>query len=303
MGSAAKAVGGGLWSGLKAVGRGLVSVGGAVWSGLKAVGRGIASVAGMVWNGIKWVATQLWDKALGVLERILHWVMRLPARIARLVLGLWEAVKSLKPWALDWWASLGSASTWLGLLRWLGTRLVDLIDILGVGEAYETIQDFLKFTTRTLNGSELAAARLVFGDAIDLELVRLDEHAVLGPAFSHREYTSFHTINGWGPVASATLIHELTHVWQYERAGAIYMPQALHAQIWGAGYGYGGTAGLAAAKAAGRGFGSFNREQQASIVEHFSTLRQSDPDAALYAGFVAEVSTLTATQLIAGRTP
>ncbi|GGN58731.1 hypothetical protein GCM10010112_12740 [Actinoplanes lobatus] len=317
----AAAVGGGIVTGVKAVGSGIVTgakaVGGAlarfgrwVWGGIKSAasatweatrtaGKAIGRAATAVWNGVTWVATQLWDKSVGVFARIAHWVANLPARIGRLLLGLWEGVRSVRPWALDWWQSLGSAGTWLGLLRWLGSRLIDLIEILGVGEAYETIQDFLKFNTRTLNSTERAAATLIFGTSLNLDLVRLDEHAVIGPAFSHREYTSFHTINGWGPITPDTLIHELTHVWQYERAGAIYMPQALHAQIWGAGYTYGGIAGLTAAKTAGTGFGDFNREQQAQIVQDFSTMHQSNPDAAVYAHFVAAVSTLTAAQLIA----
>jgi hypothetical protein len=131
--------------------------------------------------------------------------------------------------------------------------------------------------------------------------VRLDERAVLGPAFSGREYTSFHTINGWGAIHDDVLIHELTHVWQYEQAGAIYMPQAIHAQVWGGGYNYGGAAGLRTAQAAGKGYSSFNREQQAQIVQDFFKLTQSDPDVQLYASFVKDVSTLTAAQLVAGR--
>jgi hypothetical protein len=303
VGSAARFVGGALWSGLKAVGRGIASVGRAVWSGLKAVGRRIATVAGAIWNGVTWVATQLWDKVLGVLERTLHWVMQLPARVGRLLLGLWEAVKSLRPWSLDWWRSLGDASTWTGLLKWLGARLIDLLEIAGVGEAYETAMDFLKFTTRTLTDDEVASARGIFGRSINLRLVRLDEHAVLGPSWSRRDYTSFHTINSWGTSSRDVLIHELTHVWQYERAGAIYMPQAIHAQVWGGGYDYGGVAGLQARQAAGQGFASFNREQQAQIVQDFFSLTQSSPDIALYATFVKEVSTLTEAELIAARPP
>ena len=38
-------------------------------------------------------------------------------------------------------------------------------------------------------------------------------------------------------------------------------------------------------------------------MQDFSTLRRSDPDALLYASFVAEVSTLTPAQLVAGLKP
>lgn len=61
-------------------------------------------------------------------------------------------------------------------------------------------------------------------------------------------------------------VHELTHVAQYEKIGAMYMPQALHGQGSSMGYSYGN---LTAARAAGKKYRSFNREQQASIAEDY----------------------------------
>jgi hypothetical protein len=304
-------VGRGVAAGARAVGSGIASAARFLGRGIAAGARAVAGAAGAVWNGITWVAGQFWDKTVGIVQRLAAWIDALPTRVGRLLSGLWEGVRALRPWSLDWWRSLATVSTWTGLLKWLGARLVDLIDLLGVGEVYETVQDFLKFNTRTLTGAERAAAQRIFGGSINLDLVRLDERAVIGPAFSDREYTSFHTINGWGHITQRTLVHELTHVWQYQRDGAIYMPQALHAQIWGPaprpgktrGYDYGDAAGLRTAKGAGRRFTSFSREEQASIVEDFSIMRRSDPDAPLYAQFVAEVSTLTPDQLVAGLSP
>jgi hypothetical protein len=75
----------------------------------------------------------------------------------------------------------------------------------------------------------------------------------------------------------AWLVHELGHVWQYEHVGSQYIGEALHAQAT-AGYVYGvddsysnnanGTA-LATARAAGKTLADFNREQQASIAQHY----------------------------------
>jgi uncharacterized protein DUF4157 len=301
-------IGHGLAAAGRAVGYGLEAAGKFLWKGIKAAGHGIAAAADAVWTGVVWVGRQLWSKVTGVFERIAHWVQRLPERVGRLILGLWEGVKTLKPWSLHWWESLGHASTWVDFLQWIGTRLVDLIGIVGFGEAYETVMDFLKFNTRPLSGSERTKASSVFGASINLELVRVDQHAVLGPALSKREYTSFHTINGWGGITDATLIHELTHVWQYEQAGAIYMPQALHAQIQlgDAAYHYNGAAGLQAAKTSGQRLTSFNREQQAQIVEDLYLIKTTGAplaeaatraDLPLYAHFVKEASTLSESQL------
>lgn len=249
-------------------------------------------------NGARWLGELVWDKIDGIFARAGRWVAGLPARVARLVAGLWVGLRSLRPWSVDWWRSLGRVATWRAVGRWLGYRLVDVLEILAIGELYETIVDLIKVNTRRLTEEEIRDASTVFGSAVNLRLVRLDMRALLGPARTKRDYTSFHTINCWREHRRDVLIHELTHVWQYERAGAIYMPQALHAQFRGAGYDYGGRAGLRAAE---HGFAGFNREQQAQIVQDFFRLRRSHPDIELYASFVQEVSTLTPAQLIAGR--
>ena len=190
----------------------------------------------------------------------------------------------------------------------MGARFVDLLEIAGVGEIYETAADFIKFNTRTLSDEERKTANTIFGSSINYDLVRIDDYAVIGPSFSDREYTSFHTINGWGDMSDDTLIHELVHVWQYETSGAIYMPQAIHAQVWGEGYKYKSVAGLKAAKNAGKDIRSFNREQQAQIVQDFYLIKQgraphdtggTAADLPLYAYFVKDVSTLTEAQLLA----
>jgi hypothetical protein len=298
---------GGFWHSL---GGAIAGAGKAVWGGIQAIGRGIATAAGAVWSGIKWLGTQIWDKLTGALGRVAHWVTRLPARVGRLVMGLIHGIGSVRPWSSAWWESLTHISTWENFLSWVGTRLIELLEIAAVGEVLETVNEFVKFNTRALSSREVAVAQTVFGKAIDLRLVRVDERAVLGPAFTKRAFTSFHTINAWGGLEDSVLVHELTHVWQYERAGAIYMAQALHAQIrrgLGA-YDYGGPDGLRAARAKGMHLTSFNREEQAQIVQDFYLIKHRDQpwvpggsaaDLPLYARFVKAVSTLDENQLLA----
>jgi hypothetical protein len=298
-----KAAGKAAWGGIKKVGK-------AAWAGLEKVGGWIKTGAEKVWMAAKWVGRQLWDKITGVFGRIARWVTKLPARIGRLFAGLWEGLVSLKPWSLAWWKSLAKVDTWLGFLSWLGARAVDLLEILGLGEAYETLMDFVKFNTRSMTSEEVAKASGVFGATVQFNLVRIDERAFIGPSWTDREYTSFHTISGWGAISDDTLIHELAHVWQYETSGAIYMPQAIHAQIKrGAGaYDYGGVANLQAKKTAGQGIKAFNREEQAQIVQDFYRIKTgrapiiaggTTADLPLYAYFVKDVSTLTEAQLVA----
>jgi hypothetical protein len=306
-------IGHGIAGAASSVWHGLEGAGKAVWKGMKAVGHGIATAAGEVWKGLKWLGLQLVDKIAGAFERVMHWITRLPERVARLVVGLWEGVKSLRPWALDWWASLAKISTWVGFLEWLGTRILELAELLGVGEILETISDFLKFNTRKLTSKERSAAASVFGDSINFELVRIDSAGLsvwiakkLKGYSEGRPFTTLHTINGLGGLGDDTLIHELTHVWQYQQVGAVYAFQALHAQNTPEGYDYGGAEGLREARDAGKGFASFNREQQAQIVEDYYRIRTgrspdfgagTAADLPLYASFVKTVSSLSESEL------
>ncbi len=282
---------------------------GAVWGGIKKVGQWIGKGAKWIWNAIKWLGGQLIDKIAGIFQRFAYWLTQLPERIYRFAATLWRGLKTFKPWTAKWWKSLAEVDTWKNFLKWLGTVALQGFEIVGIGEAYETIQDIVKFNTRILSASELKAGKSVFGNSINFDFVRVDTGAVIGPAFSHRAYTSFHTINSWGTESTDTMVHELTHVWQYENAGAIYMPQAVHAQLWGGGYEYGDVAELQTRRAAGKGLLSFNREQQAQIVEDFFRLRQNMPindhvstatvaDLPLFADFVKTVSSLSTAQLM-----
>jgi hypothetical protein len=84
------------------------------------------------------------------------------------------------------------------------------------------------------------------------------------------------------------MVHEMTHVYQYERAGSVYLGQAIHAQAT-IGYGYGGAAGLRTAQATGKHYRDFNREQQAQIAQDFYA-QGADPVALPdYAPFIAEL--------------
>lgn len=288
---AAKAVGGGVKKAAKAVGGGLKKAAG--W--VKGAAGWVKKAAGKVWNGVTWVAEQTWTKLEGIWGRAKQWVTKLPGRLGRLMSHLWDGVKGLKPWSLQWWSSLGQADTWKSFGKWLGEFAVYALEVAGIGEAYETIMDFVKFNTRALTGEERAKGKKVFGNAIPWELVRVDSNALLGPSWTDREYVSFNTINGWSTMSDHTLIHELTHVWQYNKMGAIYMPKAIHAQGTTEGYDYGGVTKLQERRAAGGDISGFNLEQQGQILGDYYVLRwqkntpPSSPDVQTYEHFVSGV--------------
>jgi len=156
---------------------------------------------------------------------------------------------------------------------WLLELVLLLLDMVGTVEIYETLADWLKFRSRPLKPWEKEAARQVFGKSINYRRVRVDESAWLGPRSFHFCYVSFYTVNSWGPLSNATLIHELTHIWQYQRLGIVYIPRALWAQHYGGGYDYGGVGRLRFLHKQGMGLEALNLEQQADLAADYFRLR------------------------------
>ena len=148
-----------------------------------------------------------------------------------------------------------------------GPKWADLLfaclDLLGVCDLYEATTNLLSPSLRELTMRELHVLRPIFGDSVPYHLIRIDERAHLGPRQKRFCYVSFHTINSWGPMADATLVHEVVHVWQYLHRGACYIPRALYAQRTPMGYNYGGLMGLSQAAS----LEDFNYEQQADVIE------------------------------------
>ncbi|MEM1356669.1 MAG: hypothetical protein AAGF89_00615 [Bacteroidota bacterium] len=146
-------------------------------------------------------------------------------------------------------------------------------DFLGVFDRYEAFSNALFSRTRPLSMVEINLLRPIFGASIPYHLIRVDERAWIGPSWSNFCYVSFFTINSWGPMSPATLVHELVHVWQYSHLGAVYIPRALAAQWSEMGYNYGGIGPLEWHDC----LEDFNYEQQADLIEDAFRLANAYP--------------------------
>lgn len=257
----------------------------------------------IVGDSLDFIIDKTGEKIQGIIERGAQYVEKLPSRIGRT--------------ANDFF----SDNLWNNFGRWLSENLINAGQLMGGPEILETLADILKFNSRTLTDREKEVARSVFGDSINLDLVRIDEYSLGNLVNGKRPFTTFNTINTWEALDDPTLIHELTHVWQYGQVGAIYIPDALSSQedsgvpsspadyppgisIGGSsGYRYGGFTELQKRINNGQKLTSFNYEQQAQIVEDYYRLRKdgrtdNDQYLPLYARFVQEVSTLSLSSLI-----
>jgi hypothetical protein len=110
--------------------------------------------------------------------------------------------------------------------------------------------------------------------------VRIAEGGLLQWVFrfnGNLAFTAWHTIFlPRAPVSHARqnlalLVHELTHVYQYEQVGTRYMTEAVYMLITTRRdcYQYGGAAGLQQAHQQQVPLSAFNREQQAQIIQDF----------------------------------
>jgi hypothetical protein len=257
--------------------------------------RAATSAAG--WTG---------DRVADLATWAVHLIRDLPVRTGRLALTLWAGVLgviAIVPTATRAWRS----GRWDGLRSWARTGLLHaggwlvalftrLADLLGLPE----LIDFVWCTAShmsPLTGTEIAtAARILGPTALRWGDVRVAQGGFLGLWYrlkGERAFNMFYTINlpRSGPHARENLdilIHELVHVFQYERLGSVYGAESLYAQRTG-GYNYGGAEGLRQARAQGRRFGAFNREQQASIVQDYYLQLCHGWDTTDYEPFIAEM--------------
>jgi hypothetical protein len=203
------------------------------------------------------------SKVDGAFYRVGYYVMHFPIRVRRLFNHLINLVKH--PRMFLKWSKIGLWTIELFCYVW---------DLIGLGEVYEILMDFIKFNTRPLRDNEKELARRVFGDLIKVHRVRIDEYAFIRTRHSRFAYVSFYTINCWGQMDEDMFLHELTHIWHYQNLGSAYIPRSLSAQFSEDGYNYGGLANLVLAIRTGRGLDHFNLEQQGDILADYHRISQ-----------------------------
>ena len=243
------------------------------------------------------VLSLLWVKLYTIVIRLVDFIRLLPIRLFRWLQHVPQGMSILIGLLRQRTATANlSKSIGLWWLEWC----IYSMEILGIGELYETLMDWVKFNTRPLYRWEVRLAREIFGNSINYRRIRVDSYSLLGPRQKHFCYVSFYMINSWGPMENSTFLHELTHIWQYEKFGAVYMPRAIKAQLSHKGYNYGGVATLRKYLKKGKDFLSFNLEQQGDIVSDYYRIRDgyqprwgnaSRQDLAVYERFIHQLKT------------
>jgi len=186
--------------------------------------------------------------------------------------------------------TLGAFGFWTHALFWY------TFDLFAGPEIFQAMLR-LATDTRALTQDEISAATQVLGPkAIRYRSVRIAQRGILKKVFGlnkGRAFATWYTINmpEGKDRNQALLVHELTHTYQYERVGSIYIGQGLWVQrkLGRKAYDYGGPAGLRTSWAAGKRYKDYNREQQGQIAQDYCTLVMSDGETVAYEPFIAEL--------------
>lgn len=269
---------------------------GNIWNGIKTaastVWNGVKKAATATWEGMKWLGNKVWSglswlgNKVATLARdgamwLINLIRDLPERLSRLAVTLWEGFKgaaSFLPELIGQLAKHGitGLGSWMvnklkGGAVWVGKLALNLMDLGGFPEIGEALLHLVS-QTRKLRADEIAAAQQVLGSgAVRWGDVRVGSGELLNLIFKmndSRAFTTWHTINAPEDVNVETMVHELTHVYQYEKVGSIYMAQAIHAQAT-LGSGAYDVKDLVAQWEAGKQLRDFNREKQAQIASSY----------------------------------
>lgn len=124
---------------------------------------------------------------------------------------------------------------------------------------------------RGLTATERAEAEKIFGVSIDLDRVKITDASLAADFImwvnKNRPFVTMYVINykSGGELRMDELIHELTHIWQAENSGGVYMIEALHSQFFGKGY----NLSEADIRNANGDLKKLEREQQAVLVQEY----------------------------------
>ncbi len=288
--------------------------------------EGITGAIGWAWSGLSSAAKHLWQGVKGVfrwlgqgVEGAINWLVtgvtngfdwaidfiqhpsldKLWNALTGSLSWAWSGLKGFAKWGWDgvvgaavWaWQGLKGFGSWIwdGIKSggmWLLQLLLYSLETAGLFEAAQILWGLI-FRMRKLTQPEIDASKVVHpAGMIPYSLIRVDEDSLVS-RISGGAVTTFHVLHfPKGGVSIDVVVHELTHVAQYESVGAVYIPQALHAQSK---YGRSGGKGtrsaydyerdgpLATQRAAGKKFKDLNRESQAELVQDYYKCKTATP--------------------------
>ncbi len=164
-----------------------------------------------------------------------------------------------------------------GFIEWFYDLAFYAFDLVFIPEIYEIIVSIIKTDYRFLTTAEKTLVQRYFGESINLEFVRINSQMSMRIERKAHAYVTLNTINYRQQISRPIFIHEMVHIWQFQRFGSMYIYRALKAQSSKMKYDYGGLEKLYSGMISQHKFIDFNFEQQGAIIEDYCRL-VSSPD-------------------------
>jgi len=145
--------------------------------------------------------------------------------------------------------------------------------------------DHLTTQRRHLTADDIAYARTIFADSLDYSKIEITRDSMMSTGAPKTIGNTVHLVSDWGGAlfqpgdgmiltdkGREVLIHEMTHVWQYQHGGYAYIGDSLWAQLKGAlGSGSRNAAyDWRTPQRAGVPWEKWNPEQQAAAIERYN---------------------------------
>ncbi len=220
------------------------------------------------------------NKFIITINRIGFYIIQIPIRVVRLLQHLYDFFgffDQKEEFSSNFLESQLNTIGKIGV--WFLELFFYISDLFAIGEVYSILVDWIKINSRNLNKDEIQLANSVYENAINLKVISIDESSYLGIKWRPvaKAYATFHHINTWNKMENSVFIHELIHIWQYQKFGSVYLVRALLAQYSEKKYNYGGIAAIKKAIAKRWNLQNFNYEQQGDIVQDYYRIREGYP--------------------------
>jgi len=162
-----------------------------------------------------------------------------------------------------------------GIVEWLMDLFFYLADVLIFPDLFELIFVWFQTDIRLLNEEERSYAKKYFENQVNLYNVRMSRRIPVRIKNLALAFVTFNTIHFAEKVSIPIFVHELVHIWQYQKFGSVYIYRALKAQRTKEGYDYGGLENLYAKMLDNALFTEFNFEQQGAIFEDYCRMMEA----------------------------
>jgi len=163
-----------------------------------------------------------------------------------------------------------------GITEWLMDLIFYCIDLLLIPDILEFIFTWIQPKVRMLNREEKAYILKYFKNQVNLQNIRLSHKIPKWVEKLAVAFVTFNTIHFSNRLSVPVFIHEVVHIWQYQKFGSVYIYRALKAQNSEEGYDYGGLESLYTKMINNYIFTDFNFEQQAEIFEDYCRMKESE---------------------------